>query len=293
LKESLRDQIAENEVLDVKVDALEREVAALKGVVKSRESVIESVKAERDDFKRRHDLARDQGANDSSGISSSTTSSASGSTTSTATNPEVNKLHDDVTRLQLHVDRLCNENSSLKSRLIIAVNSKNDFERRLAVEEKKRFDSDASNGNDSSNYYNHNSSSSSSSSSNNNDNQIDSNSKGLRKRRDNVPSIVESLYLNESGVSATPVTKKLAGVITNVDTWSVEFGYVLKQFPLARLGFLCYLIVLHFYMFTVLAYNVHNFEAEHGDFGSYRHLDQLHGQHNPGYIKRNGEGSGK
>ena len=67
-----------------------------------------------------------------------------------------------------------------------------------------------------------------------------------------------------------------------MDTVSLDVGNMLRNTPMARLGFLLYLLFLHFWLFTVLAYQVHNFEMEHGDFGSYRHMEQLHG-HPPGW----------
>jgi len=62
---------------------------------------------------------------------------------------------------------------------------------------------------------------------------------------------------------------------------------LLKNQPLARLAFLLYLALVHIWLFTVLSYSVHNFELEHGDFGSYRHHDQ---PHLPGYKMPGAEG---
>jgi len=80
----------------------------------------------------------------------------------------------------------------------------------------------------------------------------------------------------------TPGKAKLIEYVENVDKWSVGVGGEMRRNPYLRAGFVGYLIILHIWVFGIVVWHAHSFEAEHGDFGSYRHLDQLHG-HPKGY----------
>ena len=52
---------------------------------------------------------------------------------------------------------------------------------------------------------------------------------------------------------------------------------VLKINPWARIGVVFYFICLHGWVGGILVYWAHNFEKVHGDFGSYRHREQVGG----------------
>ena len=52
---------------------------------------------------------------------------------------------------------------------------------------------------------------------------------------------------------------------------------VLKKNPVARIGVVFYLTCLHWWVGGILVYWAHNFEKVHGDFGSYRHREQVGG----------------
>lgn len=61
--------------------------------------------------------------------------------------------------------------------------------------------------------------------------------------------------------------------IDALDSFAVQTGKFLRSNPLARGGFLLYLIVLHIWTFLVLFFHAHSYEPVHGDFGS----QQFHG----------------
>ena len=102
---------------------------------------------------------------------------------------------------------------------------------------------------------------------------------GLTRKRGGrqVVSISRAINLNDSNSQMTPSKEKISKVIDEVDMWSINTGVFLKRNPLARAAAVLYLIVLHVWVMGILIFHAHNFEVEHGDFGSYRHLDNLHG----------------
>ncbi len=71
--------------------------------------------------------------------------------------------------------------------------------------------------------------------------------------------------------------EKVGEILDTVDSWSIETGTFLRNNPIARLFFLLYLLLLHLWVLGMLVFHAHTFEVEHGDFGSYRHMEQVHG----------------
>jgi hypothetical protein len=117
---------------------------------------------------------------------------------------------------------------------------------------------------------------------------------GVRKRGGRqVVSISKAINFGDSG--RTPGKEKIAKVIDELDMWSINTGVFLKRNPLARAALLLYLLVLHVWVIGILIFHAHNFEVVHGDFGSYRHMDNLHG-HPEGWLEGvevgGGEGEG-
>jgi Golgin subfamily A member 5 len=60
--------------------------------------------------------------------------------------------------------------------------------------------------------------------------------------------------------------------IDAIDGFAVQTGKFLRSNPLARGGFLLYLIILHLWTFFVLFLHTHNYEPVHGDFGAGQQL---------------------
>ena len=91
----------------------------------------------------------------------------------------------------------------------------------------------------------------------------------LSKRRRGVGnhtgSIKAALRL-EGGLD--PRTQQIGEVVDVVDSFAVSTGKYLRKNPLARAGFIFYLLLIHTWTFVLLFFHAHNFEVEHGDFGA-------------------------
>ena len=61
------------------------------------------------------------------------------------------------------------------------------------------------------------------------------------------------------------IQQQIGLTIDAIDTWMMETGQVLRQEPLARLGFVMYFCMIHVFCFTLVAF--HTIEVEHGDLG--------------------------
>ena len=55
--------------------------------------------------------------------------------------------------------------------------------------------------------------------------------------------------------------------INGIDSWTLLSGRFLKAYPLLRLGFVFYLVMLHVWVFAVLAYHTATMEMEEGGLG--------------------------
>ena len=60
----------------------------------------------------------------------------------------------------------------------------------------------------------------------------------------------------------------MAACIDSVDSVVVDMGSFLRHEPLARLGLIIYLFILHLWAFCLVLFHAHSFEKEHADFGS-------------------------
>ena len=71
--------------------------------------------------------------------------------------------------------------------------------------------------------------------------------------------------------------EKLGRALDGMDAFLVQSGKFLRYNPVARLIFICYLLILHMWTFFVLMFHAHVFETVHGDFGAGGNL--AHGPH--------------
>jgi chromosome segregation ATPase len=92
---------------------------------------------------------------------------------------------------------------------------------------------------------------------------------GVRRRKKELPSIRDAINLPNS---QNQNIERVAKVIDGLDRFSVETGKFLRHNPLARGGFILYLLILHLWTFAVLFLHAHRFEDVHGDFGAGRNL---------------------
>ena len=81
--------------------------------------------------------------------------------------------------------------------------------------------------------------------------------------------------LGSSSSSSRP--SQGATLLEFLDSVSLSFSSALKSNLYLRAAFLGYLLLLHFWAAVVLAIKANSFEAEHADFGSYRHFEQQGG----------------
>mmetsp|Transcript_56472 Transcript_56472/g.137061 ORF Transcript_56472/g.137061 Transcript_56472/m.137061 type:complete len:866 (-) Transcript_56472:2888-5485(-) len=91
----------------------------------------------------------------------------------------------------------------------------------------------------------------------------------LSKRRRGVgsqTSSIKSALRLEGGLD--PRTQQIGEVVDAVDSFAVSTGKYLRKNPLARAGFIFYLLLIHTWTFVLLFFHAHNFEVEHGDFGA-------------------------
>mmetsp|Transcript_1304 Transcript_1304/g.2134 ORF Transcript_1304/g.2134 Transcript_1304/m.2134 type:complete len:794 (-) Transcript_1304:76-2457(-) len=99
----------------------------------------------------------------------------------------------------------------------------------------------------------------------------------VRRRRrggQEIGSIRQAINLN---APRDENTERIGKAIDAVDKFSQDTGKYLRSNPLARGGFIVYLLVLHLWTFVVLFLHTHKFETVHGDFGAANHL--AHGPH--------------
>lgn len=89
--------------------------------------------------------------------------------------------------------------------------------------------------------------------------------KGGNRARNGVRSIRSALNLGPVR-GANPALDQIGVTIDAIDSWMVDTGSFMRHEPLARFGFLLYLVTLHVYFTVVVVF--HTTEIEHGDFGS-------------------------
>lgn len=84
-----------------------------------------------------------------------------------------------------------------------------------------------------------------------------------RRNRGNGGSIRSAISFNGRGDTRK---ENIAKAIDLVDKLSVEAGIYFRYNPLARGGFVLYLILLHLWTFSLIVFHVHSTEPLHGDF---------------------------
>ena len=72
--------------------------------------------------------------------------------------------------------------------------------------------------------------------------------------------------LNIGPGRSSPALQQVLTTVDAIDSWMVETGSFMRHEPLARLGFLMYLMTLHLWTFALVVF--HETEVPHGDFGS-------------------------
>jgi hypothetical protein len=164
----------------------------------------------------------------------------------------VKELTEQVVRQQEKLGHATSEVAALRSRLDAAVSRAEKAERAMLCTESFDVESGPESGNFGS-------------------------SDGMRHRRrrkEEYDSIRSAINLN---VSQNQNTERLGKAIDALDKFSVETGKYLRYNPLARGGFLLYLLLLHMWTLVVFFVHTHRFETVHGDFGAGQQL--AHGPH--------------
>jgi hypothetical protein len=90
-----------------------------------------------------------------------------------------------------------------------------------------------------------------------------------RRRRPGAPppsgSIRSAMRLNPGQGERT---EQIGKVVDALDSFAVSTGKHLRRSPMARAGFIVYLLLIHIWTFVLLFFHAHGFETEHGDFGA-------------------------
>mmetsp|Transcript_31917 Transcript_31917/g.47108 ORF Transcript_31917/g.47108 Transcript_31917/m.47108 type:complete len:756 (+) Transcript_31917:214-2481(+) len=178
---------------------------------------------------------------------------------------EVAELTEQVVRQQEKIAQATSENAALRNRLQVALERANKAERTVeSVEASTERDVESGNYGD-----------------------LSSDGDGIRRRRRrNEISIRSAINLSSQNKN----TERIGKAIDSLDNFSVQTGKYLRYNPLARGGFILYLIMLHAWTFVVLFFHAHKFETIHGDFGAGHQLSPgphaLMQQSNPAIFKQ-------
>jgi hypothetical protein len=62
-------------------------------------------------------------------------------------------------------------------------------------------------------------------------------------------------------------SEQIGKAVDVVDSFAVSTAKYLRKNPMARAGFISYLLLIHLWTFVVLFFHAHSLETEHGDFG--------------------------
>ena len=57
-------------------------------------------------------------------------------------------------------------------------------------------------------------------------------------------------------------TEGVARAVNLIDSWTFMTGKFLRRYPLVRLGFITYLLVLHLWVFFIIGIHTHNLELD-------------------------------
>lgn len=104
---------------------------------------------------------------------------------------------------------------------------------------------------------------------------------GRSKGPSNVRSIRSSLGMNAGRVGGG--MEQVAVTIDAIDSFLIDTGSFMKQEPIARLGLVLYLCILHLWSFCLVVFHASTYEDVHGDFGSMSDP----GGHGPHQLVRN------
>mmetsp|Transcript_840 Transcript_840/g.1786 ORF Transcript_840/g.1786 Transcript_840/m.1786 type:complete len:785 (-) Transcript_840:73-2427(-) len=156
-------------------------------------------------------------------------------------------LSEEVVRLRDKVANYNSESLALKNRLKVAVDRSNKFEEELMIAKT------LSNGNG--DFY---------------DSIERGGGKGLtgRRRRHGAPSsgsIRTAMLLNSSRGDRT---EKIGEVVDQIDSFAASTAKYLRRNPLARAGFIFYLILIHLWTFVLLSFHAHSFDTITNDISA-------------------------
>mmetsp|Transcript_19145 Transcript_19145/g.53313 ORF Transcript_19145/g.53313 Transcript_19145/m.53313 type:complete len:785 (+) Transcript_19145:143-2497(+) len=156
-------------------------------------------------------------------------------------------LSEEVVRLGDKVANYNSESLALKNRLKVAVDRSNKFEEELMIAKT------LSNGNG--DFY---------------DSIERGGGKGStgRRRRHGAPSsgsIRTAMLLNSSRGDRT---EKIGEVVDQIDSFAASTGKYLRRNPLARAGFIFYLILIHLWTFVLLSFHAHSFDTITNDISA-------------------------
>mmetsp|Transcript_10688 Transcript_10688/g.16371 ORF Transcript_10688/g.16371 Transcript_10688/m.16371 type:complete len:743 (-) Transcript_10688:2880-5108(-) len=90
---------------------------------------------------------------------------------------------------------------------------------------------------------------------------------GRTKNNVAVRSVRSALGLNPGRVSSDGM-EQVAMTVDAIDSWLMDTGSFMKHEPLARLGLVLYLFILHLWSFCLVIFHTSSYEDVHGDFGS-------------------------
>jgi len=165
---------------------------------------------------------------------------------------QIKLLSEEVLRLR---DKIANQNSeslAMKTRLKVAVDRSNKLEDELIVSRTSA--------NGDGNAYE------------SMERALNPKSGGGRRRHGNPSSsssIRTAMLLNSSGGDRT---EKIGHVVDQIDSFAVSTGKYLRRNPIARAGFIFYLILIHLWTFVILFFHAHSFETiPSGAFGEVPH----------------------
>jgi hypothetical protein len=86
------------------------------------------------------------------------------------------------------------------------------------------------------------------------------------KATQGVRSIRSTLGMNPGRVNGA--MEQVAVTVDAIDSFLIDTGSFMKQEPVARLGFVLYLCILHLWSFCLVIFHASSYEDVHGDFGS-------------------------
>merc|ERR1712151_906718 len=178
---------------------------------------------------------------------------------------QIQSLSDQILRQQMKLDLNSSEVSTFKSRLQVALARADNAEYKLSrMSSRMEQNNDSGISDVEKGYISNNAPLSSGSS-------IGAVSRGVVRRRKKKGESIRSAFKLQKG------DKQVGKAIDVLDKFAMEAGKYLRYNALARGIFILYILCLHLWALFILVFHVHNFEKEHGDFGSLVHHPNNHG----------------